>query len=91
MMGLAMKAMGIDPGALMGQAGEFVAAFQTMRAQLGELLAGQARADEALLRIEANQGAVMAALGLAVPLPAGDVLRLIEDGTARHLAAASSS
>ncbi len=69
-MTLAFKAMGFDPSVIMGQAQQLGTAFAA-------LADGQKAAAEALARLEANQLAIMTTLGLAVPLPDGDMAALI--------------
>lgn len=71
MMGLALKGMGFDPAALFAQAELMGKAFARMAATVD--------------RIEAQQLAIMAALGLTVPEPAGEMLTLIEDESRKLL------
>jgi hypothetical protein len=74
---LTMKAMGLDPNALMAQASQMGQAFEA-------IVAMQREAADQLARIESNQLTVMEAMGLYVaPLPTGDMARLIADESRR--------
>lgn len=78
MIGLALKGMGFDPVAIQTQATELVALFVGIK----EALAFQA---DAMARIEANQLAVMSALGLEVPMPDEAALILIAQESRRFI------
>ena len=92
MLSLTLKAMGVDPTALLGQAQQLGTAFETLATgqkttveQLGQLLA-------ALGRIETNQLTMMAHMGLYVPpLPEGEALELITRESQRYLQVAQAS
>lgn len=77
MMALALKSMGIDGEALMGQAKLIGTTFQTIADRLTAL-------DAAAVRIEANQHAVMGHMGLYVPPPSGDALVMIDAESAAY-------
>lgn len=77
MMTLALKSIGIDGEALMGQAKQIGATFQVIAERLTTL-------DAALARIEANQHAVMGHMGLYVPPPSGAALVIIEAESAAY-------
>lgn len=79
MLGLMLKGLGIDPAAIMAQASELGETF-------ARLIVGQARVDAKLDQVLANQTAIMAALGLTVPLPSEAETALIEAETVKYLA-----
>jgi hypothetical protein len=80
MLGLMLKGMGVDPAALFQQAAAMGETFQRL-ATLQEAIG--AKLDTVL----ANQAAIMAAMGLVVPAPEGDVLALIDEGSRKFLIA----
>lgn len=71
MMGMMLRGMGIDADAILQQAAGLGAAFERMNAQLDAIRAGQ--------------DAIMAAMGLYVAPPEGDVAALIAAESIRHL------
>lgn len=79
MLSLAVKAMGIDPMAIMQQAEGLGRAFD---------LIGRSceRQEHALARIEASQLAIMTELGLAVPPPTEEQAALIAAESRKHAA-----
>jgi hypothetical protein len=79
MMGMMLRGLGIDPAALIEQAGQLGSTFQAIGAALARIEAGQAR-------LEAQQLATMTALGIYVAPPEGETLALIEAASAAHVA-----
>jgi hypothetical protein len=79
MMGLAIKAMGFDAAALMKQAAQLGSAFERI-AQSQEAI------QAALARLEAGQLAIMAGLGMDVPLPDQEMSDYIAHETQRYIA-----
>jgi hypothetical protein len=79
MLTLALKSMGIDGDALINQAKQIGGAFQTIADKLEAISAK-------LERMDANQTAIMAAMGLYIPPPDGAMLALIETESAAHVA-----
>jgi hypothetical protein len=69
MLTLAIKAMGVDPGEVFGQAARVGEAFERIAATLE--------------RLEAGQTAMMVAMGLAAPNPDAAMLTLIADQSRR--------
>lgn len=77
MLGVAFKAMGVDPVLMMGMAENLGRSF--------ELIAKSCERQElALERIEASQLAIMTELGLAVPPPTDEQAELIARESLRH-------
>jgi hypothetical protein len=77
MMGLALKAMGVDVGSIFAQAEEMGKLFERMALAIERI---DARGE----RIEADIATIKAALGLPVPLPEGDMLQLIVGESRRY-------
>lgn len=75
-----LKASGIDPAAIMGQAQQLGTAF-------GQLVAGVAQLGAQLDGLKANQLAIMAHLGMAVPDPSPDQLAIIAAETRKVIGA----
>lgn len=70
MLALTLKAMGVDPALLFGQAQALGAAFERIAEQQGETL-------KQLEEVRRSQDAIMSAMGLYVAPPEGEIAALI--------------
>lgn len=77
MLSLAVKAMGIDPGAIMAQAEGLGKAFDLIGRSCERL-------EQGLARLEAGQLAIMTEMGLYVPPPTAEQAELIARESRRH-------
>lgn len=84
MLTMAMKGMGIDPESIVAQAKQLGAAFESIVRTQALILENQATAQASLDMITSH-------LGLYVPPPAPEVMRLIESESARFFGAGQVS
>jgi hypothetical protein len=78
MLGMTLRAMGVDPNALFGQAMQLGNAFE-------KLISGQEAFAAQLDRIEANQHAIMTAMGIMVPPPSEAMALIIAAESRRFM------
>jgi hypothetical protein len=83
MLTLTLKAMGIDPTAVLSQALAVGASLQAIVDRQGELLA-------AVAELQASQHAMMTAMGLTVPPPTAEITALIAAESQRYIDANTS-
>ena len=81
MIAVMLKAMGVDPSAVMAQAQQLNIAFQAM-AERQSAIAAQ------LTALQAGQDAIAAAMGIYVPPPSPEYLAIIDRESARFREAA---
>ncbi len=74
MIAMTLKAMGLDPVQMVQQGTALVSAFEAIRRTQYELIAR-------LEQIDRQQTAIMASMGLYVPVPDGETKALIEAGS----------